>query len=158
MCWERCTQRYADPNQHTGEFIGMGTTRVVFHYDADSVLKMPALKYMFGDYPVDPKIGTGANYQEVMTYERLRSIDPLAETYLFRVIEVSDDFTMLRMEKAVETLKERYKDGGNAYNAMRVDPQIQALCAWAQKHYLFDVHPGNIGFRADGTVGILDYA
>ena len=157
MCWERCTVRYDDPNQHTGDFVGLGTTRVVFHYDADSVLKMPALKFKYGDYVIAPRVGEEANYQEVMTYERIRSVDPLAETYLFRVIEVSDDFTMLRMEKAVETLEGRYKDKGGAYKAMQ-QPDIQALCVWAGKHGIYDLHPGNIGIRADGTVGIIDYA
>lgn len=152
------------------ERIGAGAFRVVYGYDAESVLKIDSRPSWNGQSP---------NAKELARWVQ-ESVTPNRQ-FLATILEATDGPSpWLRMERVVGTLAdyvwqhysngrkpERQYDfppcpnhGADCYDWMWFTelPEIQPLLNAARAMGLIDMHPWNIGVRADGTFVIIDYA
>lgn len=118
--------------------------RAVYIYDDESVIKYTR----YND-----------NRKEVELYERLKETNSHLLRYLFAILEYTEDYHYVRMERAVEILYDRFK--GLPYSAeyewFNTDPIGKEIRNIGDALNIHDRHAGNIGFRADGSWGFVDY-
>lgn len=154
------------------ERIGGGAYRTVYGYDSESVIKID--KY---------EGNRSANLRELERWTVERSTPN--RQYLAEILEATDGPSpWLRMERVCGTLSNyvwakfgngkqpshtydfpscpnHEKDDDNCDGSwfwFKELPELRSLLDAAKNMGLYDMHPWNIGVRADGTFVIIDYA
>lgn len=129
--------------------LGAGVSRTVYALSETEVLKVANVRNSFA----------GNNQSEWDAYFDLEGTD--LGQYLARCIAIADDGEWMVSERIVATF-----DDGNPFS----DPDIATTANESKREFLTsiarllgsagiaDLHGGNVGWRADGTAVVVDYA
>lgn len=129
--------------KNKGKFLGSGCARSVYEFTPKTVIKE-------GD--------EWSNRYEYEKYMQLHEEDHPYLRFFFAVIDVSEKFDFLEMEKAAEILTNRFETYELALDWLESDdPVAVEIHKIAEELGIEDVHDENIGFREDGSWGFIDY-